>query len=271
MSKTASKKHQVSIILPIFNAEKYLEQTIKSVLSQNYLFWELLCIDDCSTDGSPEIVKKFAQNDNRIRFFSTANNSGGPATPRNIGIKNARGKLICFLDADDIWKKSKLHTQIKEMRQYDFISTSYDVIDSEGKLIDSIDLAAKSFFMKLFFGKNFLIFSNTINTNSVMIVNKKLPDFNIKQNYIAIEDWIYWIELVKKGFKYKLINKRLIQYRVHNESISRRHTNDSYYKQISFLKSADFSGNNFIKAIGIIALRIKIVIRTITNLFFKLR
>lgn len=106
--------NKVSIIMPSYNAAKFIAASIQSVIDQTYRNWELLITDDCSKDDTVKIVEKFIVEDNRIKLFSTGKNSG-PACARNKSLENATGKYIAFLDSDDIWVSNKLETQIKFM------------------------------------------------------------------------------------------------------------------------------------------------------------
>ena len=117
----------VSIIMPSYNTEKYIRDSIESVLAQTYSNWELIIVDDCSTDNTEEIVKPFLC-DGRIRFFKNAKNSGA-AISRNFALREARGKWIAFLDSDDIWVPEKLEKQIKFMKDnnYAFSFTDYRI------------------------------------------------------------------------------------------------------------------------------------------------
>lgn len=123
----------VSIIMPSYNTAKYIKKAIISVLNQTYENWELIIIDDCSTDNTYEIIKTF--NDNRIIYLKNATNNGA-AISRNRALKVAKGKWIAFLDSDDIWKSEKLEKQINFMKKNGvfFSYTEYEEIDSEGSL-----------------------------------------------------------------------------------------------------------------------------------------
>ena len=103
---------QISIIMPCHNGEKYLSDSIASVLSQTYTDWELLVIDDNSTDNSVNTIEAFCKKDARIKLLRTEKSSGMPATTRNVGINAAKGRFIAFLDCDDVWLANKLNNQI---------------------------------------------------------------------------------------------------------------------------------------------------------------
>ena len=124
----------VSIIVPVYNAEKFLEDTIKTVQNQTYKNWELLLVDDCSTDDSTKIIKSAGEQDERIKLIELKENSGA-AIARNTGIEKAKGRYIAFLDADDLWNIEKLTKQIKFMqeKELEFTFTGYEFVDEKGE------------------------------------------------------------------------------------------------------------------------------------------
>ena len=121
----------VSIIMPCYNGEKYILDTIRSVQKQTYENWELLIVDDCSTDKTEEVVRSV--NDNRINFFKNEKNSGA-AISRNRALREACGKWIAFLDSDDLWYSNKLEEQLSFMvsHNYKFTYTDYRIIYPDG-------------------------------------------------------------------------------------------------------------------------------------------
>lgn len=123
----------VSIVVPVYNAEKFLADTIGSVQTQTYDNWELLLVDDCSSDKSVGIIEKYQKDDKRIKLISMKHNSGA-ALSRNAGIDKATGQYLAFLDADDLWAKNKLETQIAFMQKndYAFTYTDYEFADESG-------------------------------------------------------------------------------------------------------------------------------------------
>lgn len=122
----------VSIIMPSYNTSKYIVETIQSVLAQTYKDWELLIVDDCSTDNTDEIVKPFLA-DKRIHYLKNEKNSGA-AVSRNRALREAKGRWIAFLDSDDLWMPEKLERQISFMDKngYSFSYTDYEEIDVNG-------------------------------------------------------------------------------------------------------------------------------------------
>lgn len=122
----------VSIIMPSYNTGTYIKETIQSVLNQTYEHWELIIVDDCSTDHTDEVVLPFLK-DQRIRYIKNEKNSG-PAVSRNRALREAKGKWIAFLDSDDLWMSEKLEKQIRfmEKNNYSFSYTNYEEIDVDG-------------------------------------------------------------------------------------------------------------------------------------------
>lgn len=125
----------VSIIMPSYNCGRFVEESVHSVQAQTYENWELIFVDDCSTDETIRIVTRLQENDTRIKLIKNVQNSGA-AISRNRALKFARGRWIAFLDSDDLWEPSKLEKQIRFMdeRGYDFSYTRYQEMDSEGNL-----------------------------------------------------------------------------------------------------------------------------------------
>jgi glycosyltransferase involved in cell wall biosynthesis len=125
----------VSVIIPTYNCEKYIVEAIQSVLKQTYTNFEIIVIDDGSTDKTKEVLKQF---DNKITYIYQRNS--GSSKSRNIGISKAKGEYIAFLDADDRWKPFKLELQIKileKLQEVDMVFTNYSVIDENGSLINN--------------------------------------------------------------------------------------------------------------------------------------
>ena len=123
----------VSIIMPSYNTGKFIKETINSVISQTYSNWELIIVDDCSTDNTDEILKNI--NDDRIIYLKNEKNSGA-AVSRNKALREAKGRWMAFLDSDDLWVPQKLEKQIKFMKGngYYFTYTNYSEIDENGNL-----------------------------------------------------------------------------------------------------------------------------------------
>lgn len=122
----------VSIIMPSYNTAPFIDESIQSVQAQSYQDWELIIVDDCSTDNTREIIKRYLK-DERIKCLKNGKNCGA-AVSRNRALREAKGKWIAFLDSDDMWKPEKLEKQIKFMKEngYHFSYTNYSEMDADG-------------------------------------------------------------------------------------------------------------------------------------------
>ena len=179
----------VSIIMPNYNGAKYIKETIESVLAQTYQNWELIIVDDCSTDDSVEIVKSF--DDKRIRLLHNEENSGA-AVSRNYALREANGKWIAFLDSDDLWSNDKLSKQLSFMieKNYDFTYTYYRVCNN-GEWEDFIRISPKKVTLRKLY--NYCYFSTiTVVYNREKIGLLQIPDIK-KRN-----DYALWLMALRK-------------------------------------------------------------------------
>ena len=129
--------NKVSVIMPAYNNEGFISQSIKSVIKQSYTNWELIIVDDCSTDNTYAYAKKFSECDERIFVYQLEANSGSPSAPRNFAMSKSTGDYLAFLDSDDIWLEEKLEVQISYMvsESVDFSYSSFDIVNSEGRFL----------------------------------------------------------------------------------------------------------------------------------------
>ena len=184
----------VSIIMPCHNGEKYIAKAIESVIYQTYKEWELLIINDNSSDDSVKIINSYVSLDKRIKLLKNENNTGLPSTPRNVGIKNATGRFIAFLDCDDIWLSSKLEKQIPlfEDNECAIVFSYYEKINEEGIICSKV---LKS--PKLVSFKDLLNGDCIGNLTGIYDTNKVGKVF---QKEIHAEDYLMWLEILKKNF-----------------------------------------------------------------------
>ena len=141
----------VSIITPLYNSSNYIESCVQSVIDQTYNNWEMLIVDDCSSDDSYYKLQLIASKDNRIKIFQNSQNIGA-ANTRNIALKKARGKFIAFLDSDDMWNKDKLDKQINFMllNNIAFSYTAYEMITDTSLNVFKVIKAPKNALSLLF-------------------------------------------------------------------------------------------------------------------------
>ena len=141
-------KDKVSIIIPVYNAEKFIGKTIESVQAQTYKNWEIVIMNDKSTDRSYEIIKKYAEKDERIKTVNTEKNMG-VVKGRNYLTDMSEGEYIAFLDADDYWKEDKLERQISFMKKNGIVisCTEYTRITEEGSPINKVEIKEEIFYV----------------------------------------------------------------------------------------------------------------------------
>jgi glycosyltransferase involved in cell wall biosynthesis len=204
----------VSVIIPTFNSEKFISEAILSVQNQDYTNWEIILVDDCSTDATLSIVSELALNDKRIKYAKLAENSG-TGVARNSALAEANGKFIAFLDADDLWKTNKLELQVKFMQanKLPFIFSFYDCIDEEGKPLNKrveapINLSYRQLFFCNYIG----------NLTAIYDVNYfgKIAISSIRKR----QDWMLWLTVLKKIKIAHPIPESLAYYRVRDNSLS---------------------------------------------------
>ena len=180
----------VSIITPNFNAAKFISQTINSVLNQTYENWEMLIVDDCSTDNSIEIIEKFASKDTRIKLFKLKHNSG-PAICRNKGIEMASGSFMTFIDADDLWKPEFIKTSIlQEKKSFGFVFASYHCYN------ENLEPKFKDFIVPNKVTYNDILKQNSISCLTAFINIEKLRKFNMP-NVMYRQDMRLWLKYLK--------------------------------------------------------------------------
>lgn len=205
----------VSIITPCYNAEKFISFAIENVLNQTYPDWELIITDDCSSDNSANIIKAYAEKDKRIKYIKTDTPSGSPTLPRNIALKEAKGRFIAFLDADDIWLPSKLETQLPLFKEDNvaIVFSNHEKINEQGKRNNRIIKAPKIVDHKK------LQKSNYMRCSSVVYDREKVGTMYFKK--IGHEDYLLLLEILKKGYIAKNTESTEILYRVCKGSVSR--------------------------------------------------
>ncbi len=204
----------VSVILPVYNSERYLNRSITSVLQQTMGDFELLAIDDCSTDGSVQLLQRWAQKDNRIQVICNEANMGVAAV-RNKGIALARGKYIAFLDSDDTWHNAKLEQQISQLEQAncDFSCTAYVMVNDEGQRIKNRFIECQQILLEDLLKENYICCS------SVLLRSQLAKQHTMDGSY-AHEDYVYWLELLQAGARGCVLNQCLTSYRLAQTSRS---------------------------------------------------
>lgn len=215
---------EVSVIVPTHNAAPYIASTLQSILCQVGATFEVLVIDDCSTDDTSKIVSAMAKTDARVRYVRLPRNSGGPATPRNTGINLAKGHWIAFCDADDIWQPGKLGAQLTALSQEDanLCSSEITCFSSEKDIVPQPSSSSSIICRDLSYWSNFL--KNRIATSSVVCKRSDLLSgdmFDDSKSLVAVEDFDLWLRLMERpGFKAIKVRAPLVAYRTHVKSLS---------------------------------------------------
>jgi glycosyltransferase involved in cell wall biosynthesis len=211
---------KVSIIIPTSNRAQLLIRAIKSVLNQTFQDFELIIVDDGSTDNTKEIVEQYQKNDSRIKYI-WQENSGSPPMPKNIGIKHSQGKYIAFLDSDDEWLFEKLEKQLKLFKQG---SNKLGLVGCDAIIVNekttkqwiyhTPKYSTKDNFVRLLDG-NFVC-----STSSTMIKKSVLDDVgDFDENFLFPEDWDLWIRISQK-YRIDFVYEPLFKYYFHQRNVS---------------------------------------------------
>ena len=216
------KQPLVSVIMPCYNMERFLPQTIASVVGQTFEDWELLIVDDASTDGTHDVLKQAGDHDQRIRWFVKPEHSG-IADTRNRCLQMAQGRYLAFLDADDLWYPNKLERQLKFMTEGNigFSYTSYDCVDENGTPLDKTVKTAGNLDYKSFL-RNTIIGCSTVMLDADIVGQVTVPDFRTS------EDTATWLGILKKGIIAHAFDESLTSYRVRRKSASSNKMKASY-------------------------------------------
>lgn len=205
---------RVSVITPIYNAEKYIAKTLESVFTQTYKDIEIVLVDDCSKDKSAEIIAKFKDFHPEIIYFLQPKNMGAGAA-RNKALELASGQYVAFLDSDDLWLPKKTEKQIKLMKEKKspFSYAAIEMIDEEGKTIKGKRN------LKEICDYKYLLHNTIIATSSVIIDRTMLGDFRMPLRRGG-QDYATWLSLLRNGAIAYGINETLVRYRVGSNSLS---------------------------------------------------
>ncbi|WP_386176908.1 glycosyltransferase family 2 protein [Sulfitobacter sp. R86518] len=227
--------------MPLFNSSKFMESAISSVIQQDYSNWELIVVDDCSTDKSAEIAEQVSKNDSRIKVVRLSKN-GGSAVARNAGINKANGKYISFLDADDIWLPNKLSSQVLYMRENEvtFCFSDYRVINEDSEVIGERKFKGKVDYETLLLG-------NIIGCLTAIYDREELgtifmPDIRMRQDYGL------WLKILKETSYAHNCQMVLAEYRQYDSSLSANKIRAASYTWILY---RDFEKISLLKRIYI--------------------
>lgn len=205
----------VSVIVPVYNAERFVGEALKSIIIQDYTNKEIIIVDDCSTDHSYSVIQGFMQKVPYITYYRLDKNSG-VAAARNAAIEMAKGRFLAFLDSDDIWEQGKLSAQLQLFERHKGIPFSYTAlsyIDENGTLIKGKrklkERVSYSYILR-----------NTVIATSTVIVDREVVKSVIMPNRKSAEDYSLWLSLLKQYGDAYGINHAYTRYRKSADSIS---------------------------------------------------
>jgi len=204
-------KGLVSIIMPSFNSGSFIEATVNTVLKQTFINWELIIIDDCSTDNSLKVIEKMVESDKRIKLIPLKV-TGGTAKARNEGLKEASGQYIVFLDSDDLWDENFLESQIDFMHDNGpIITAGYRIKSQKNMIVFSVP--------KIRTYKQ-LLKQNTMSCLTTMYDRNIIGDVYFEEDLVKAEDFAFWLNILRRGYVTKGNQEILATYIIHENSKS---------------------------------------------------
>ena len=185
-----------SIIVPVYNGEEFIGNAIKAVLNQTYADWELIIINDGSTDRTLQEIQKYSAGDSRIKLIDYPNNSGNPASPRNLGLKEARGEFIAFLDADDAFFPNKLSEVLNFFKN----NPGADLVCHGEEHLKNNIVVRRDYYGPYTTYADLLFRGNSLSTSAI-VARKSCIDkaglFSEDPEFVGFEDYDYWMRLAK--------------------------------------------------------------------------
>lgn len=207
----------ISIIVPVYNAEKFIRGTMDCVIAQTYPCWELLLVEDGSRDNSVEIIETYIRDsgEERIRLICQPENMGA-AKARNRGLQEAKGRYIAYLDADDLWLPEKLEHELAFIREKDaaFVFTGYEFADENGKGTGKIVHVPETLNYRQ------ALSNTTIFTTTVMFDTQKISKELLEMPVIKSEDTALWWKVLRNGYTAFGLDENLVKYRRPGKSLS---------------------------------------------------
>ena len=198
----------VSVVIPVYNCEKYIETAVNSVLNQSFSDFEIIIVNDASTDGTSGILQRLQRKDSRIRVIDQKKNLGVAET-RNKAFEYCRGKFIALLDADDFWFEDKLKEQldVQEKTNADLVYCSYAIVDDHGERICDDFIVPETTDLKS------SLVQSAINCSTALFKAELASEFRFRPDYYH-EDLVFWIDLLRSGIKVRGVKNVLAAYRL---------------------------------------------------------
>lgn len=230
---------RVSVIIPSYNGEKWLARSVGSVISQTFEDFELIVIDDGSTDGTPELVARFADSDGRVKYIREEN-YGAPARPRNVGIKASSSEYIAFLDSDDEWVSDKL---AKQVDMFSSLGSRYGIVTSNILLVDDqTGTVTGRHNLGRYLGpgieERLLEYNFLLTPSAVMVRRAVIDEIGLFDELLRFtEDWDIWIRACER-FEIAYVPEFLTRYHIHGQNVTKnlRISDDANELEKIFLK-----------------------------------
>ncbi|QUM71331.1 glycosyltransferase family 2 protein [Sphingopyxis granuli] len=214
---------RISVVVPVYNAEKYIGETLDGIAAQRFADFDVHIVDDCSTDGSAAIVQAFCARDSRFHYHRSPSNFGGPAGPRNLGIAASSSEFVAFCDADDVWVAHKLEVQLAVAE-----ATGAEVISAvirdfaDGDPLPRFprphaDVPWTAISHRRLLLKNWIALSSVLARRSAL---DAAGPFNPAKNHVAVEDFDMWLRITGMGGRVVRVGVPLVHYRKLPTSIS---------------------------------------------------
>lgn len=207
----------ISIIVPVYNVEKYIVETMECVEAQTYGNWELLLIEDGSTDGTVEKITRFLEErqDPRIRLVRQSSNTGA-AGARNRGLREAAGRYIAYLDADDLWVPEKLERELRFLQEKGaaFVFTGYEFADEHGRGTGKVVRVPESLDYRQ------ALSNTTIFTTTVMFDTERIRKEELEMPFVKSEDTALWFRVLRSGYTARGLDENLVKYRRTGKTLS---------------------------------------------------
>jgi glycosyltransferase EpsE len=238
---------KISINLITYNRSKYIEESIGSVLQQSFQDWELIIVDDASTDDTENIIKNYIKQDKRIKYYKNKTNLG-IVKSRNLALKKSSGKYIAVLDSDDVWcDKNKLKKQIdflEKNKDYVLVGGGVVLIDEKGNKIGKIK--NKTYNSKI---KSNILYKNQISHSSVLFKKKDVLKVGGYDESLKVgEDYDLWLRLGLKG-KFANLSENVLKYRIHSGNISSKRRRVAFENNIKIIKKYKKGYKNYYLAL----------------------
>lgn len=219
------EKDLVSIILPVYNGSRFLEQSIKSILAQSYSKFELIIVDDCSTDKTPEIIEKYVKMDSRIQ---TARHERNLYLPQalNTGFQMAKGEYFTWTSDDNLYKPKAIECLVKvfnDEKSVDVVYGNESGIDDEGNPVEAYEMDSPEIIPIMSCIGGYFMFKS----------NVYFEVGGYEKEYFLVEDWQFWLKAYNQGFKFRKIEENHYLYRYGTESLTGTRKNDINIKAIS--------------------------------------